>query len=76
MRPTVHCHDGPPLQPFTGFNEVLDNETERMVQFHIYAANTQLRQAYYGFIAALGLDRTLIMPKVRFWMETCIPTGS
>ena len=36
-----------------------------MVQFHIYAANIQLRQAYYGFIAALGLDRALVMPKVR-----------
>jgi hypothetical protein len=35
-----------------------------MVQFHIFAANAQLRQAYYGFIAALALERVLVMPKV------------
>ncbi|KAG1667986.1 hypothetical protein FOA52_000630 [Chlamydomonas sp. UWO 241] len=34
-----------------------------MIQFHIYAANTQLQQLYYGFIAALTLDRVLVMPK-------------
>ncbi len=52
------------LQPFDGFNQVHDNETERMVQFHIFAANHQLRQVYYGFIVAQGLNRTLKMPKV------------
>ena len=41
-----------------------DEHTERMVQFHVHAANTQLRQVYFGFIAALGLGRVLIMPKV------------
>ena len=53
-----------PLQPFPGFNTVPFDDTEKMVQFHIYAANTQLRQAYYGFVAALGLGRVLVMPKV------------
>ena len=51
-------------QPFPGFNQVPDEHTERMVQFHVHAANTQLRQVYFGFIAALGLGRVLIMPKV------------
>lgn len=35
----------------------------QMIQFHIHAANVQLRQLYYGFIAAMALDRVLIMPK-------------
>ena len=52
------------LQAFDGFNSTPDEDTERMVQFHIFAANTQLRQVYYGFIAAMGLERSLVMPKV------------
>ena len=53
------------IQAFDGFNSVPDKDTEKMVQFHIFAANTQLRQAYYGFIAAMGLERSLVMPRVR-----------
>lgn len=49
---------------------MVDEDTEKMVQFHIYAANIQLRQAYYGFIAALGLERALVMPKVRDFTKT------
>lgn len=37
-----------------------------MIQFHIFAANTQLRQAYYGFLAAVALDRVLVVPKVGY----------
>ena len=51
-------------QPFPDFNNVPFDHTEKMIQFHIFAANIQLRQAYYGFLAASGLDRVLVMPKV------------
>ena len=44
--------------------------TEEMIQFHLKAANIQLRQAYYGFVAAMALNRTFIMPKV-----TCVHLG-
>ena len=53
------------MQPFPDFNTVPEPHTERMVQFHIHAANTQLRQLYYGFIAAMALGRALVLPKVR-----------
>ena len=52
-------------QPFPDFNGTPFEDTEKMIQFHIHAANIQLRQAYYGFVAALGLDRVLVMPRVR-----------
>ena len=53
-----------PPQPFPGFNDTPFDDTEKMAQFHIHAANTQLRQAYFGFVAAMGLDRVLVMPRV------------
>ena len=37
-----------------------------MIQFHIHAVNAQLQQTYFGFMAALGLGRVLVMPKVSF----------
>jgi len=54
------------LQAFPDFNKTPFDDTEKMIQFHIHAANIQLRQAYYGFIAALGLERVLVMPRVSF----------
>ena len=59
----------PLMQPFPDFNTVPEPHTERMVQFHIHAANTQLRQLYYGFIAAMALGRALVLPKVGVWGE-------
>jgi hypothetical protein len=58
------------LQPFPDFNSLKDEETEKMVQFHIYAANIQLRQAYFGFVA-MGLGRALVMPKARAFKTQC-----
>ncbi len=52
------------MQHFAGFNDLPDEETESMLQFHIYAANIQLRQLYYGFMAAAGLNRVLVLPTV------------
>ncbi|GAX75130.1 hypothetical protein CEUSTIGMA_g2574.t1 [Chlamydomonas eustigma] len=57
------------------FNSLKDEDTEKMLQFHVIAANRQLRQAYYGFIAAMGLGRILILPKfhcfcAKNWKET------
>ena len=61
----------PVPQPFPDFNKTPFDDTEKMVQFHIFAANTQLRQAYYGFIAAMGLERSLVMPRVRIAVLCC-----
>ncbi|KAL6756927.1 nucleotide-diphospho-sugar transferase-domain-containing protein [Haematococcus lacustris] len=36
---------------------------EEMVHFHVAAVNAQLQQLYYGFLAALALNRTLVMPR-------------
>lgn len=60
----------PPQAP-AGFNAIplhsdpsaLDH-TERMVRYHVAAANAQLRQAYWAFAAALALNRTLVLPRV------------
>jgi len=50
-------------QPFSDYNDVKFDDTEKMILFHIYAANAQLRQVYYGFIAALALNRVIVIPK-------------
>ncbi|KAG2485707.1 hypothetical protein HYH03_015592 [Edaphochlamys debaryana] len=39
--------------------------TEKMIRFHVEAANHQLRQAYWAFAAALIANRTLVMPRFR-----------
>ena len=59
------------MQPYTDFNGTPFPDTEKMIQFHIHAANIQLRQAYYGFVAALGLDRVLVMPRVSHAQYYC-----
>lgn len=50
-------------EPYQDFSQTPFDQTERMIQFHIYAANTQLRQAYYGFLAAMALERVFVVPK-------------
>jgi len=50
-------------EPYQFFNPTAFDDTEMMIQFHVHAANVQLQQLYFGFIAALALDRVLVMPK-------------
>ncbi|KAL6755674.1 nucleotide-diphospho-sugar transferase-domain-containing protein [Haematococcus lacustris] len=45
-----------------GYNQLPFNNTEDMIQFHIAAGTYQLRQAYYGIMAAMALGRTWVLP--------------
>jgi hypothetical protein len=61
--PYLVTHDMWVPEPFKDFNSTVFDDTEKMIQFHIFAANVQLRQAYFGFIAALALGRVFVVPR-------------
>lgn len=51
-----------PLQLPPGFNTLRDDDTERMIQYHIASGSSQLQQLYWGIMAAVALGRTLVLP--------------
>lgn len=63
--PSSLLSPGALLQPYEDFNVWNLSKSEDMVKFHVSSVNHQLQQAYYGFGAALALNRTVVFPEVR-----------